>query len=97
MKYAIALIAFLSLGGCGLSQRMAEQRNAEDDAKCISYGAQRGDPTYIQCRAQLDAARTQAAATESVAGAVTAAGPNPLASPPMVQPPPITYYPANHR
>jgi hypothetical protein len=36
MKYAIALIAFLSLGGCGLSQRMAEQRNAEDDAKCIS-------------------------------------------------------------
>lgn len=38
------------------------QHAAEDDAKCVSYGAKRGDPTYVQCRVQLDAARTQAAA-----------------------------------
>jgi hypothetical protein len=48
MRYAIALRVVLSLAGCGLrSQRLAEQRNAEDDAKCISYGAQRQGP----CRA----------------------------------------------
>jgi len=31
-----------------------------DDAKCQSYGAKRGTPPYIQCRTQLDVARTRA-------------------------------------
>ena len=65
---ATAILAVAaSLAGCGLSQRLAEQRNAEDDAKCLSYGARRGDPAYVQCRAQLDAARTQASAIENSA------------------------------
>jgi hypothetical protein len=34
-----------------------------DDDKCQSYGAKPGEPAYVQCRAQLDAARTQATAT----------------------------------
>jgi hypothetical protein len=40
--------------------------NANDaNAKCQSYGAKPGDPAYVQCRAQLDAAATQASATYS--------------------------------
>jgi hypothetical protein len=35
------------------------------NAKCQSYGAKPGDPAYVQCRAQLDAAATQASATYS--------------------------------
>jgi hypothetical protein len=66
-RCAAILAVAASLAGCGLSQRLAEQRNAEDDAKCLSYGARRGDPAYVQCRAQLDAARTQASAIESAA------------------------------
>ena len=35
---------------------------AKDDVKCRSYGASPGDLAYVQCRATLDAARTQAEA-----------------------------------
>jgi hypothetical protein len=36
---------------------------AKDDVKCRrSYGASPGDSAYVQCRATLDAARTQAEA-----------------------------------
>ena len=45
-----------SLAGCASAARL-------DDAKCQSYGAQPGDPAYVACRSQLDAARTQARAT----------------------------------
>ena len=31
---------------------------AEDNQKCIGYGAQAGSPAYVSCRAQLDSART---------------------------------------
>jgi hypothetical protein len=58
----------LLVAGCAEYQaRLAAQHAAEDDAKCQSYGAKQGDPAYVQCRAQLDAARTQADATESAA------------------------------
>jgi hypothetical protein len=39
----------------------AAKRDTEEDAKCQSSGGKPGDPAYDQCRAQLDAARTQAA------------------------------------
>ena len=42
---------------------MLVNSDAEDDAKCQSPGGKPDDPAYVQCRAQLDAARTQAAAT----------------------------------
>ena len=48
------LVALLLLTGC------AEQQAKLDDGKCRSYGANPGDPAYVQCRAQLDAARTVA-------------------------------------
>lgn len=58
------LCLLLALGGCAdYYAKLAAERAAQDDAKCLSYGAQRGDPAYVGCRAQLDAARTQAQAT----------------------------------
>jgi hypothetical protein len=42
---------------------MRAKANAEDNQKCLSYGAQPGTPAYVSCRAQLDSARTQASAT----------------------------------
>lgn len=51
------------LSGCAeYRAKIAAEQAAADDAKCVSYGATRGDPAYVQCRAQLDAARTQAQA-----------------------------------
>ena len=50
----------LSLVGCAA---------AKDDAKCRSYGSSPGESAYVQCRATLDAARTQAEATVTAVGA----------------------------
>jgi hypothetical protein len=57
------LIACAALAAvlCGCASRA--EIAAADDEKCRSYGAQPGAPAYVQCRAQLDAARTQARAT----------------------------------
>jgi hypothetical protein len=48
----------------------AHQQAAEDDAKCQSSGSKPDEPAYLQCRAQLDAART-------TAGAIANSGPEP--------------------
>jgi hypothetical protein len=56
------------------------QHAAEDDAKCVSYGAKRGDATYVQCRVQLDAARSQAAALAASKPPVVASAPAAAAS-----------------
>jgi hypothetical protein len=40
--------------------KAAAKQDAEDDAKCQSSGGKPDDPAYVQCRAQLDAARTSA-------------------------------------
>jgi hypothetical protein len=74
---------FCVLIGCA---EYKAQLAAEDDAKCQSYGAKRGEPAYVQCRAQLDAARTQADA--AVASAVIQA-PKPI--PPPQPPPPLRW------
>jgi hypothetical protein len=57
------LIAILALaGGC-----TTEQRAAEDDATCRSYGAKPGTPIYVECRMRQqelrEARRARAAAT----------------------------------
>ena len=49
-SFSIGLVC-LSLVGCAA---------AKDDAKCRSYGSSPGESAYVQCRATLDAARTQA-------------------------------------
>lgn len=60
-RTACALLVAASLGGCASYQaKIAAEHAAYDDAKCLSYGGAKGDAAYVQCRAQLDAARTQA-------------------------------------
>jgi hypothetical protein len=77
----------VGLGGCAdYYARLRAERAAEDDGKCQSYGAKPGDPGYVQCRAQLDAARTQASATSSAAAIQMSRPPPPIYVPP---PPPI--------
>jgi uncharacterized protein YceK len=64
MRKILLRLAFcLLLGGCATQAQI----DAADDAKCVSYGARPGDAAYVTCRAQLDAARTQAQAT-AIAG-----------------------------
>jgi hypothetical protein len=53
-KMLFCAAVFVCLGGC------AAEYAKIDDAKCQSYGARPGDPAYVTCRSQLDAARTQA-------------------------------------
>jgi outer membrane biogenesis lipoprotein LolB len=86
---AISIAALCAiLAGCAPSaeQRLQQtwsQRQLDDD-KCRSYGAKDGDPAYVQCRAQLDAARTGAQAT--AAAASTAAAATIAATPIIIQP-----------
>jgi hypothetical protein len=63
---ALLLTAILLCGCMTREQQVAEQ-NARDDQKCMSYGARPGTDAYINCRAQLDGARTTAAAIEEAA------------------------------
>ncbi len=57
------------LAGCMTAEERAHQLAAQDDGKCRSYGAQPGSVAYVQCRAQLDAAQTQATAAVAAAEA----------------------------
>jgi hypothetical protein len=65
MRSIVLLCALaIPLSGCAQwNTKLPANQDAEDDAKCQSSGGKPGDPAYEQCRAQLDAARTQAAAT----------------------------------
>ena len=70
MRSIVLLCALAILSGCGADwtfdawkTKAAAKQDAEDDAKCQSSGGKPDDPAYVQCRAQLDAARKQAAAT----------------------------------
>jgi hypothetical protein len=54
MRSLSIVLVCLSLVGCAAA--------AKDDTKCRSYGSSPGEPAYVQCRATLDAARTQAEA-----------------------------------
>lgn len=66
-KITICAAVGLCLSGC------AAEYAKIDDAKCQGYGAHPGDSAYATCRAQLDAARTQANAVMS-----SAPGPAPV-------------------
>lgn len=68
------LFCVLAFALCGCAEWKARQQaqrdalvarwNAEDDAKCKSYGAVPGSDAYVHCRTQLDASRSQAALAE---------------------------------
>lgn len=70
MRCAFAAALCLSLAGCAQAGKFlndvasgpAQLAAQQDDAKCRSYGASPGDPAYVSCRAQLDAARTASSA-----------------------------------
>jgi len=66
MILLIVLAIAALCAGCTSPAELA----AIDDGKCKSYGAQRGSAAYTTCRAQLDAARTQADATVAAAPVV---------------------------
>jgi hypothetical protein len=59
MKFVLIATSAVLLGGCVTPAAQQAQQ-----AQQASYGARRGDPAYVQCRSQLDSARTQAAAAE---------------------------------
>jgi hypothetical protein len=64
MRAITTVVLCLAIGGCGLTpeQRVQQERSQFDNDKCESYGTRKGEPAYAQCRAQLDASRTGAAA-----------------------------------
>lgn len=59
MRKAAFLLLLLLTGCLGEEERIAAA-NAKDDQQCLSYGAQKGTDAYVNCRAQLEAARRQA-------------------------------------
>lgn len=68
MRYWIALAAVLSLAGC---KTIDEARSERDDARCLSYGVQRGSPPYVECRMALDRNRSNETAALNSAPAPT--------------------------
>jgi hypothetical protein len=89
MTMAVAIC--LAVGACAptaeqrLQQVWAERQLDED--KCTSYGAKPGDPAYVQCRAQLDAARTGAEATAAAKSTTVIVNGAPPAAQNTIQPP----------
>lgn len=71
MRVLVILAFSLSLSGCLTSEQLVAERNAKDDQKCQSYGARPGTDAYVNCRAQLDSARTTATAINSANPAQT--------------------------
>ena len=64
----VLLVSAVMLGGCFMTrEQITAERNAKDNQKCLGYGAQPGTDAYVNCRAQLDSARTTAAAIEDAA------------------------------
>jgi hypothetical protein len=82
MRHALAAVILLSLplAGCLTpSERLQERareaqaaNDARDDQQCRSYGAQPGSDVYVNCRAQMTAARISAPGPVMVSGAPAA-------------------------
>jgi hypothetical protein len=77
------LLLCLLAGGCASQAEIKWQQAQADDMKCLSYGAKRGDAAYVQCRAQLDSARTVADAIPAPASPIQPAAQPVQNSPPM--------------
>lgn len=75
MRVIAACILALTLAACATAEERQAQAeaqaaaiNANDDAKCQSFGAAPGSQAYIQCRMNLDNQRAQM--RQMIAGAV---------------------------
>ena len=83
MKLVIAIMLATSMAGCASEAEVKARMAAINDGKCKGYGAQPATPAYVQCRAQLDAARTQAIATMAATPGPPVYTPAPIVVPPM--------------
>lgn len=72
-RAAIFLLAALASAGLAGCMKTAEQRVAEDDAKCRSYGVPVGSQGYVLCRAQLDQAHADRKTARIAGGGVVGA------------------------
>jgi hypothetical protein len=73
MRPLIIALPLISLSACANdSAQLAANAQAEDDAKCRSYGVAPGSPAYVQCRMNLDNQR--AALARAAVGAFFANG-----------------------
>lgn len=79
MRYWMPLFAVLSLAGC---KTMDEAIAERDDAKCLSYGVQKGSQQYTDCRLQLERNRS----SERAAALGGPPAPMPVLDAPMRQP-----------
>jgi hypothetical protein len=77
MRLFLFLTVAITCAGC------AAQIAAEDDAQCKGYGAKKGSAAYVNCRAQLDASRAQAAAIRNSVPAEPYHSPIDTNSPPL--------------
>lgn len=60
---AVIALCGLLMGCQSLSAENAALRGRQDDAKCQSFGAQKGTQAYLQCRLTLEHDRSQVAAS----------------------------------
>jgi hypothetical protein len=60
MRAIILIVLATTLAGCATQADRRPSFAAIDDSECKNNGGQPGTPAYLQCRAQLDAARAQA-------------------------------------
>jgi hypothetical protein len=59
MRAIILIVLATTVAGCAGEADRQARFVAIDDSECKSNGGQPGTPAYVQCRAQLDAARAQ--------------------------------------
>ncbi|SDS77279.1 hypothetical protein SAMN05444158_3151 [Bradyrhizobium canariense] len=81
----VAVVSATSLAGCMTRDQQIAAVNTRDDQKCLGFGARPGTDAYVNCRAQLDSARTTADAIEDAAPAPTYS-PVPASDAPRIQP-----------
>ena len=89
IRVVTSMTALFLLGGCMQTAAMKTQINAEDNAKCRSYGLKQGSQAYAQCRLRLDQTRAfQEAKQKEFYNQMTITGLQMMAAPPPPPPAP---------
>lgn len=63
----LTILCLLLLTGCMSQEQQLALQNSRDDQQCLSYGAQKGSDTYVNCRTQLATNRSNAEAMRRAA------------------------------
>lgn len=61
-KILACVLCVVALAGC----KTTEERIAQDDQVCLSYGVPKGSPEYTKCRASLDQQRSDRQALQGL-------------------------------